>query len=403
MKIIAVIASILFSVLAYSQNIDQWRGNDRSGIYHETGLLEEWPAGGPPLLWHYEGIGKGFSSAIVHSDKIYVTGMVDSVGFIHCINAQGELVWKNEYGKEWNVNFPGARSTPAYDNGRLYLMSTPGVAVCIKAADGSLVWQKDLVEIFGAQQLRFGMAESPLIVDEKVIFTPGGTRGTLVALDKNSGEDSWVTRINNEKSAYCSPLFINHKGNKIIVTSLEKHIVGVNAENGKLLWSHPYFNERNTHPNTPVYDGENIYSFSGYGKGGIKLKLSEDGSSVTSVWENITLDTQMGGIVLIDGNIYGSGHRNIQWQCVDVKTGTVKYETFEEMNGAVIYNDGLLYCYSDKTGMLSILKPGEDAFEIKGSFRIEFGTEQHWAHPVLCNGVLYIRHGNSLLAYSIKK
>jgi outer membrane protein assembly factor BamB len=132
------------------------------------------------------------------------------------------------------------------------------------------------------------------------------------------------------------------------------------------------------------------------------LKLSEDGSAVTLGWENASLDNQMGGIILIDGNIYGSGHNNKEWQCLDSQTGKVKYTTTEVGNGAVIYNDGLLYTYS-QNGMVSILKATGDKFEVKGTVRVNFGSEQHWAHPVISNGILYIRHGTSLLAYNIKK
>jgi outer membrane protein assembly factor BamB len=403
MKTIFVFLIALVYSLAYTQNIDQWRGKDRSGIYYETGLLEDWSVIKPQLTWHFDGLGKGYSSVIVHSDKIFVTGMEDSVGFIYCINNNGKLLWKKEYGVEWTVNFPGSRTTPAFDNDRLFLMSTPGLASCFNAVDGNLIWQKDLAKIYGVQDLQFGIAESPLIVDNKVIFSPGGTKGTIVALDKNTGENIWVNLTNGEKSAYCSPLLINHHGNKIIVTSIEKHIVGISTGDGKLLWSYPQTNAYNVHANTPLYDGENIYSFSGYGKGGTMLKLSEDGSSVTLGWENPSLDNQMGGVVLIDGYIYGSGHYKKQWQCMDAKTGIKKYELSELINGAIIYNDGLLYCYSEKSGMVSILKPTENKFEIKGTMKVELGTEQHWAHPVICNGILYIRHGSSLLAYNLKK
>lgn len=403
MKSIFSIAIALISVVSFSQNVDQWRGKDRSGIYNETGLLKEWPASGPQLAWHFDELGIGFSSVIVHSGFIYVTGMEGSDGFIYCLNTSGKLLWKKKYGEEWTVNFPGARTTPTFDNGKLYILGSPSMAICLNATDGSLVWQKDMAKLFGSAQLRFGNAESPLLVDNKIIYTPGGAEGTMVAFDKNTGENIWVNKINGEKSAYCSPLLINHNGNKIIVTSIEKNVVGINPDNGKLLWSHPQINKYNIHPNTPLYDGKNIYSFTGYGKGGTMIKLSEDGSSVTLGWENKTLDNQMGGIILIDGNIYGSGQNTRQWQCLDAKTGIKKYESSELMNGAIIYNDGLLYCYSDKTGMVSILKPTETQFEIKGTVKVELGSEQHWAHPVICNGILYIRHGNTLLAYNIKR
>lgn len=394
---------VLTTVVCTAQNVDQWRGQDRSGVYNETGLLEEWPEAGPPLAWQFDELGKGYSSVIVHENKIYVTGMEDSDGYMYCLNLNGKLLWKNKYGKEWDVNFPGTRTTPSFDKGKLYILGTPSMALCLSATDGSIVWQKDMAEIYGSEQLRFGNAESPLIVDNKVIYTPGGAGATIVAFDKNTGEEIWVNKTNDEKSAYCSPLLIHHKGKKIIVTSIQKNVVGLNPANGKLLWAYPQTNRYNIHPNTPLYDGENIYSFSGYGKGGIMLKLSDDGTDVSLGWENNTLDNQMGGAIYMDGFIYGSGHKNKAWQCLDAKTGTLKYESTEVLNGAVIYNDGLLYCYSENTGFVSIFKPTDSEFVLKGSFKVVVGSDQHWAHPVISNGMLYIRHGNALQAYNIKK
>ncbi len=403
MKSILVSCVLSISMFVSAQNINQWRGETRMGIYNENGLLKEWPESGPALVWHYDGLGKGFSSPIINSGKIYITGMEGSDGYIYCLNTKGELVWKKKYGEEWTTNFPGTRTTPCYNDGHLYFMSTPGLAVCMKAENGEVVWQNNMAETYGAEQLRFGMAESPIIVNDKVIYTPGGTKATMVAFDTKTGKEIWTNNLEGQKSAYCSPLLINHNGTELLVTCVEKNVVGLNPDNGELYWSQPQTNRYGIHPNTPVYDGENIYSITGYGVGALMVKLSEDGKEASLVWKNESLDNQMGGFIYLDGNIYGSGQNNRAWQCLDAKTGKVKYSSEELMQGAVIFNDGLLYCYSDKTGTISIMLPTTDKFEIKGSTVVGHGSDQHWAHPVICNGVLYVRHGNSLLAYNIKK
>ena len=178
-------------------------------------------------------------------------------------------------------------------------------------------------------------------------------------------------------------------------------VIGVDATTGKLLWSYPKTNQYGIHPNTPTFKDGYIYCVSGYGSGGFKLKLADDCASVTEVWKNISLDNQMGGVVLIDGKIYGSGQKDASWQCLDWQTGTVKYSTKEISKGAVIAADGLLYCYGDK-GDLALVKPTETGFKIISKTKITLGSEAHWAHPVINNGVLYIRHGNVLMAFAIK-
>jgi len=402
MKKIIILLLAAGSMTTMAQNVDQWRGKDRSGIYHETGLLKEWPADGPKMAWHFDRLGKGFSSVIVHDEKLYITGIEGDQGYLYCLDPQGNLLWKRNYGKEWSENFPGSRTTPSYSDGHLYFMSAHGVAYCYEAEVGNLVWKKDLQDIYGAQQLNWGMTESPLVVDDKVIYTPGGTIATMVAFNKSNGEVAWVNTSFKEKTAYCSPLLYTYNGKKSIATCIEKHVIAVDADNGKLLWSFGQTNKWNVHPNTPYFDGKNIYSVTGYGKGAVMLKLSDDGKSVSLGWENSALDNQMGGFIYKDGKLYGSGQNFRSWKCIDAKTGKVLYEISDVGNGAIIYNDGLLYTYS-QNGMISLMKPTDSGFEVKGSTRIELGSEQHWAHPVISNGVLYIRHGNVLMAYDIKK
>ncbi|MCX6232409.1 MAG: PQQ-binding-like beta-propeller repeat protein [Bacteroidetes bacterium] len=394
------ILMLLASVFTQAQFESQWRGIRRDGVYNEKGLLQKWPAEGLKMLWKFDGLGKGFTSVIIYGEKIITSGMIDTTAYVFCLDMKGNLIWKTVYGTEWTESWPGCRSTPTVKDNKIYVSSSFGKAVCMDVNTGKILWRNDLKINFGAQPPKWGIVESPLIVDDKVIFSTGNKEKNIVALSRMDGKTIWTSAGAGELTAYCSPLLIEHHGKKIICTLTANSVLGLEAETGKLLWKFPKKNTWSVHANTPLYHDGFIYVVSGYGSGGIKLQLSEDGNTVKEVWTNTTLDNQMGGVVLLNDYLYGSGQDNKTWQCVDWKTGVMKYQTSEIGKGVTIANEGFLYCYSDK-GDLTLLKPGENAFEIISRFKITLGTDYHWAHPVINNKILYMRHGNTLMAYSL--
>lgn len=394
--------TVLFGLNGLAQDLVQWRGSDRNGIYNESGLLKEWPAEGPKLLWNFDGLGQGFTSVTVVNDKVYTTGVTGGKGVVFCLGTDGKLVWKAEYGKDWTESFPGTRTTLVYNKAKLYLATAYGEALCLDAATGNKVWSVDMATVYGSRTPKWGIVEAPVILGDKVFFTPGGTEVSIVALNINSGKEIWKSKATGEGSAYCSPLLIDHKGKKILVTSLTGNIVGLDVNDGSMLWNVAQTNVYSIHPNTPLYKDGFVYSLTGYKTGGVMFKIADDGKSVTELWRNTTLDSQMGGAVWINDFIIGSGQTDRSWQCLDSKTGNVLFKSTEIGKGVVIYADGLLYCYADN-GEMGILEIADNSFKLKSKFRIVLGTEQHWAHPVIDKGVLYIRHGNTLMAYNVKK
>ncbi len=397
------VLTVFFCLNILAQDLVQWRGSDRNGIYNESGLLKEWPAEGPKLLWNFDGLGQGFTSVTVVNDRIYTTGVTGGKGVVFCLGTDGKLVWKAEYGKDWTESFPGTRTTLVYNKAKLYLATAYGEALCLDAATGNKVWSVDMATKYGSRTPKWGIVEAPVILDDKVFFTPGGTEVSIVALNVNTGAEIWKSKATGDASAYCSPLLINHKGKKILVTSLTDNVVGIDTSNGDLLWNVAQKNIYSIHPNTPLYKDGIVYSLTGYKTGGLAFKIADDGKSVTELWRNTTLDSQMGGAVWINDFIIGSGHQNDRsWQALDAKTGKQLFKSSEIGKGVVIYADGLLYCYADN-GEMGILEIVDNSFKLKSKFRIVLGTEQHWAHPVIDKAVLYIRHGNTLMAYNIKK
>ncbi len=391
----------LFCCFIPFQEISQWRGANRDGIYNETGLLKQWPENGPKLLWHFDELGDGHSSATVTSKAIFTAGTINGMGVIFSFDLNGKLLWKKEYGKEWTDSWPGVRSTPLYVNENIYLMSGYGVVVCLNAEDGNIIWSVDLMKDYDGKNIVWGVTENLLVDGNTLYCTPGGTDANVIALDRNSGNLMWKSQGKGEPSAYCSPMLIKLPNNRILVTMTANSIIGIDASNGNLLWSNEQTNQYSVHANTPLYSDGYIYCVSGYGKGSVLLKLADDGSSVTEVWRNQALDNRMGGVVFLNGKLYGAGDKSKKWFVLDWKTGKeLSSSELLSKTGNTISADGMLYCYSEN-GEVALVEPKADGFNLISKFNVPFGANQHWAHLVINDKKLYVRHGTSLMVYSI--
>lgn len=396
-----VLFFIFFGLSVSSQNASGWRGLKGDGVYPETGLLKEWPADGPEIIWHFEGLGEGHSSPAVANNLIYLSGMVERTGYIFALDFNGKLQWKVPYGEEFTESYPGARSSPVISGDLLYIYSGNGVLTCMDSKTGAVKWRKDAFNDFDGKNITWGVTETILIDGDVVYLTPGGKKNNVVALNRYNGNLIWSSPGKGDQSAYCTPLLVELPARKLLVTHTGDHIIGFDAEKGNMLWSYPQTNRYKVHANTPIYNDDGLFCFSGYGQGGVKLNLSEDGSSVEKVWFNEELDSRIGGMVVLDGFLYGSGDKGREWRCVDWKTGEEKYASTDLAKGVVIAADGMLYCYSER-GELALVKATPDSFDIKSRTKVELGTAQHWSHPVIDNGRLYLRHGDALIAYKIK-
>ena len=378
----------------------QWRGENRDGVYNETGLLKQWAADGAQLLWYVEGLGDGYSSPAIANGKIYIAGLDGNNLVLFVFDLSGRFLNRKAVGNEWNKNYQGARSTVTVNDGKLYIYSSLGHLHCLNEETLDLVWKKNLLSDFDGRNIMWGMTESPLIVGNKIFIVPGGKKYNIVAMNKNTGEVIWSSPGMGEPSSYCSPLFIDGYSIPIVVTNMETHIIAFNADTGEQLWSHPLTNQRNIHPNTPIYSNGMIFSTTGYGGGSMMLRLTNEGRAVEQVWTN-NADNQMGGAVKAGNYVYTSGHNNRGFYCIDWHTGAIMYRENQISPCAIIAADGMLYVYSDR-GEMALVKPNPDRFELVSIFNVTLGTNQHWAHPVIQGGVLYIRHGNVLMAYNVR-
>ena len=405
MKKTCIFSLILFAfcILQAQDNIE-WRF-DRTGIYsNETGLLKSWKPEGPELLWHYDGLGEGHSSVAIANNKIYVTGLVDGEGHLFVFDMYGKILKKISYGTEWDKSYNGSRGTVTVNDGKLYIFTGTGNLICMDKNSYEIVWKKN-IEDFGGSNIRWGVCESPLIIDEKVILSVGGKEHNIVALNKKDGSKIWSSPGKGDPSSYCSPLYITNQEVPLIITTMAKNIVGIEATTGKLLWSHKYENDRQIHPNTPVYDGKDMVLIThGYDLGSVMLRLINGGRSIEKVWENHDIKSKHGGIVKIGDYAYigGDSRSSKFWHCVEWNSGKVMYKDNTITEGVVIADgDGMLYLYSER-GEMALVKPTPEKFDLVSKFMITMGTEQHWAHPVLHKGIMYVRHGNTLMAYKVK-
>lgn len=395
---------LFFSITCFnyvlSQTATTWRGPHQSGVYEDVNLLEKWPDDGPEVLWAFEELGIGYSAPAFANNLIYVSGMVGPLGYIYALTQTGELQWKAQYGKEYTASYPGSRATPVIAGDFLYILSGLGDLACISAQNGKSIWKVNIFDKYGGRNIEWGINETVVIHDNKLICTPGGTTNNIIALDRFTGKLIWTTKGKGEKSAYCTPLLVQIGTRNLLVTHTENNILGINADDGALLWNYPHTNKYSIHPNTPLFYTNMLFCFSGYDQGGVMLQLNADGSRITKKWFSNSFDSRMGGAVFLNGKIYGSGDRNREWQCIDWESGKMEYSSKDIGNGVIISADKKLYLYSQR-GELALVNPGKSSFEIISETKVSLGSGQHWAHPVIDKGRLFIRHGNALIAYKV--
>ena len=412
MRNLITLASFLFllSCTSNNQNITEWRGPGRTGSFNEQNLLKTWNDSGPAEIMVIENVGNGYGSPIVTDENIFLTGEIDSAAILHCFDLTGKQIWKTNLGKEWTASFQGSRSAPTFVNDLIYVATGMGNLFCVEKDNGTIKWSKDFVKDFNGGFPMFGHSEAPAVHNDKVFFTVGGADTNVVAMDRFTGEFLWVNKGFGERSAYNQPAIIELPGRNIFVTFSAYHLMGFDCETGELLWSHEQDNTPlekrepgmgDTHGNTIIFDEGNIYYAEGDGNCGVKLKLSEDGSDITEVWRNPDFDTYMGGIVKIEDKLYGCGYRKNQLVAVDANTGLVN-DSLKIGRGAVIAADDMLYYYTER-GIMNLVGFTEGKMQEVSSFRITKGSKEHFSHPLIYNGILYVRRGNAVMVFDLRK
>lgn len=400
--VVTIVTLAFFAQCNSKHEMSQWRGPERNGIYPESNLLTQWPEGGPKLLWRFDKLGTGYSSAAVTSERVYTVGTIDSISYLFSFDLEGALLWKKKLGKEWMVNWPGIRSTPVICDDLGYVSNGLGVIYCFDIENGEVKWSKDVIKDFKGSLLTFGMCENLLIDGDKLFCTPAGKDADIVALNRKNGEMIWKTQGYNDSTAYTSSILVPIGSKKFFITQTSKKLISVNSETGEVAWT--YKLNRSPLPNTLVFNKGYLYAVDAWKSGSFMLKISDDGSSVNEVWRNIKLDPQQGDVIVLNDRIYGAGESGRKFGCYNWNTGQEIYSDSINVDVVnVISAENLIYYY-DLRGNVKLLKPTDTGFEKLGSFKVNGGTAQlHCSHPVIKDGRLYIRHDNSLFVYDIKK
>jgi len=389
----------------------QWLGPNRNGIFQDALLLREWPAEGPQILFATPGIGKGFSSAVATKDRIYATGTKDTLEYLSCLDPTGKILWQHPYGRCWIKSYPEARCTPTVDGDRVYVLSGMDHLVCFQAITGAVIWSVDIHNEYDSNWDMFGVSESILLVDGKVIVTPAGETTTVIALDKMTGKLVWKSESLHAHRSNMSPIMIERLGKKYIITAIQTHMLGVDAEDGKILWTYHYnFLDKNgdnatIFTNSPVYRDSCLWISDGWDVKSVMLGIAPDGKSVSEKFSDHTFDNQNHGVVLIDSMLYGSnftGRQTGKWICMNWNTGEITWIADFHNKGPIIAADGMLYCYDERGGNMALVKADPKEFKVTSTFQVKIGTGPHWAHPSIYFGMLLVRHGDYLVAYNIK-
>jgi outer membrane protein assembly factor BamB len=381
----------------------QWRGPSRSAISPETGLLRSWPAAGPPRAWSTSNLGSGFGSIAVRGDRIYVQGMRNFQSVVSALHrADGKLVWARPIGRAGdNDRGPGPRGTPTVDGDRIYVLTEIGDLAALRVQDGSIVWQRNILQDFGGRNIDWLISESPLVDGNHVIVSPGGRGAGMAALDKTTGKTVWVSKELSDAAGYASPIVADVQGVRTIMTLTAEAGVGIRASDGKLMWRHPSVANSTANITTPVFHDNKVFYTSDYGTGGALLALRAQNGEVRAQEVYFTRDMQNhhGGVVLVDGYLYG--YHNAILTCLEFATGKVMWRNRSVGKGSVAYADGSLYLWSENN-VAGLADASPAGYRETGRFRLPEQGWPSWAHPVVSGGRLYIRDQGILTAYNIR-
>ena len=404
MRFIAAIALLAtFTLSALASDWPQWRGPNRDGVSTEKGLLDEWPEGGPKLLWKATGVGVGFSSVSVIGDRIYTMGDGKTASYVYCLSAKsGKIIWTSKRVGKTGGNYKGPRSTPTIDEGHVYALGQYGDLVCLKAETGAEIWRKSLTKDFGGRSGGWNYTESPLIDEGKVIVTPGGKKGAVVALNKKTGEPIWQSKDFTDGAQYSSLIAREYGGERQYIQLTGANVVGLAADTGKVLWKAAR-KGRTATVSTPIFHDGHVFVSSSYGVGcnGFKVSYTDKSFSAKQVYANKTISNHHGGCIRVGDYVYASSSSRLV--CVDLKTGKEMWKERSAGKGSIVVVDNKIILRTE-SGPISLVELSPNAYRQISKFsQPNRSRARAWPHPVVSNGALYIRDQDILLAYNLKK
>jgi outer membrane protein assembly factor BamB len=410
-KLVLLFAAFAVALPLRAADWPQWRGPNRDGHSKETGLLREWPKGGPKLLWQATNVGGGYSTPAIADGRIFLTANESTTNeFALAVSAKdGKRLWTAPLGKVGHLNqdpsYPGARSTPTVDGALVIALGSDGDLVCLETKTGKERWRKHLRNDFGGKHGEWAYSESPLVDGDAVICSPGGSSATMITLNKATGALIWKCAMPEaDDASYSSPVMAEFGGVKQYVQFLAKGLAGVDAKTGKLLWRY----ERSAKGSpavvmTPLVADGSVYSGAFRATCALIKPVRKDGAfTVEEIYANNKLPVGLGSVIKVGDYIYGSGGQS--FMCAEMKTGTIKWE--ERVKGvSLLAADGLFFAHFVH-GDVALLEPSPEGFRQKSRFtppnRPSSKPDSAYELPVLADGRLYIHEQNSLWCFDVK-
>jgi hypothetical protein len=377
----------------------QWRGPNRDGISKETGLLKEWPANGPPLVWKATGAGAGYSSFSVSGGKLYTLGLRGDREFVIAFDvATGKEAWATAHGSAFrNDRGNGPRGTPTVDGDRVYALGGSGDLSALDARTGKIVWTKNVLREFGGSNITWGISESPLVIGNKVLVNPGGPGASIVALNKADGSVIWKSQ--SDKAGYSSGIPVEVNGGTQVVFFTSERAVGLDLKDGHLLWEYARPANNVANVATPIVRANRVFISSDYGTGGGVVEIKPD-NKAQEIWFSKDMRNHHSSSVLIGDYLYGFSSSILT--AIKFDTGEIAWRDRSVGKGSLVYADGNLYCLSEK-GVVGLVEATPTGYKEKGRFRIPQDSLETWAHPVVAGGRLYLRDQDTIYAFDVKQ
>ncbi len=385
----------------------QWRGPNRDDISPETDLLQSWPEKGPEKIWAFKECGIGYAGPAIAGDRLYILGSRNNQETLLCLSASnGKEIWASPVGPEYENDWGnGPRATPTVEGEFVYAIGAHGDLICFRVKDGSQVWSKSMLDL-GGEVPNWGYSESPLIHGEKLLYTPGGEQGAIVALDKTSGDLIWQSEQLTDTAHYSSIVVQQRGGKTMGVQLLQSQLVGFDVDNGGVLWTVPWPGRVAVVP-TPVFWQDCVYVTAGYGCGCMLVRV-DDKLQAEVVYDNKLISNQHGGVILREDHIFGYADSK-GWTCQDIATGKKVWLERDELDkGAITYADNRFYCIGEDTGDVALIAASTEGWQQHGRFTLAPQSELRkprgrvWTHPVVADGRMYLRDQELLYCYNVQ-